>query len=102
MGITQYARYNRGLNALHEMLSKHRDRRIPPTVIVLWGETGMGKTKRAYDIAEKSGKPFYVKPSGSKWWNGYNGQEVCIIDEIAGQIPLAELLMWLDRCVPPR
>lgn len=93
-----YARYHKGLGALNEMLSKHRDRRIKPTAIVLYGETGTGKTRRAYEIAEKSGMPFYVKPSGSKWWNGYNGETVCIIDEIAGQVPLPELLMWLDRC----
>lgn len=94
-----YARYHKGLGALNEMLSKHRDRRIKPTAIVLYGETGTGKTRRAYEIAEKSGLPFYVKPSGSKWWNGYNGETVCIIDEIAGQVPLPELLMWLDRFV---
>lgn len=79
------------------MLSKHRDRRIPPTVIVLWGATGMGKTRRAYEIAEKSGKPFYVKPSDTKWWNGYNGESIAVLDEVAGQVPLPTLLCWLDR-----
>lgn len=92
-----YVRYHRGLEKLAEIRAPKRDRRVAPTVICLWGESGTGKTRRAFEIAEKSNKPFYVKPSGSKWFDGYAGESIIIIDEVAGQVPLPELMLWLDR-----
>ena len=43
-----------------------------------WGETGVGKSKWAFD---KFGGEAYWKPPNSKWWDGYEGQSVAIIDE---------------------
>jgi len=70
-------------------------------VVVLWGPTGTGKTKRAYDLATKilgeQGLAFYVKASYNLWWQNYHGERVIIIDEYAGQWPIAYLLTVLDR-----
>lgn len=68
---TTFVKYHRGLQTLHSTLhDKPRDRSVAPTVIVLWGPTGTGKTKDAFQMAEDSGKPFYVKMVNNKWWDG--------------------------------
>lgn len=63
-------------------------------VDVFWGPTGTGKSYRAY---HESGPLAYRKAADSKWWDGYRGQEHCVIEEFAGQIPLTQLLTWLDE-----
>ena len=63
-------------------------------VKLYWGETNTGKTRRVYD--EVSDR-FYIKPSSTKWWTGYNGEEDVIIDEFDGQIGITHLLVWFDR-----
>lgn len=67
-------------------------------VFWFWGPTGSGKTKAAYEQVKTWGKDFWVSnPSGSKWFTGYFGQEIAILDEVrAGQWPYAILLRILD------
>ena len=95
---TTFARTHRGLIALHnETMDTQRDRSTAPTVIVLFGPTGTGKTRAAYEEAEATGKPFYNKMSDNKWWDGYRGEEVCIVDEYYDQFELPYLLKLIDR-----
>lgn len=99
---TTYVKYHRGFEALWtEICAVSRDRSQGVYVCTLWGPTGTGKTKRAYDLAsrlqEQQGKQFFVKPSYNMWWDGYRGEEVVIIDEFTGQWPIAYLLTVLDR-----
>lgn len=99
---TTYVKYHRGFEALWtEICSQSRDRSQGVGVCVLWGPTGTGKTKRAYDLASDLqgllGKQYYVKPSYNMWWDGYRGEPVVIIDEYTGQWPIAYLLLVLDR-----
>lgn len=65
-------------------------------VNVFCGVTGSGKSHRAFEEAEKLGK-YYVKSSTTKWWDGYRGEEVVIIDEFRGLIGIEHMLKWLDR-----
>lgn len=68
---TTFVKYHRGMRELQSLLyDKPRDRNIDPTIIVLWGPTGTGKTRDAFQIAEDSGKPYYVKMVNNKWWDG--------------------------------
>lgn len=73
-------------------------------MVVLWGRTGTGKTKRAYALASKCLDPltnepvrYYSKASYNKWWPNYAGQQLVIIDEYAGQWDMGYLLSVLDR-----
>lgn len=73
----------------------------PPTVNILWGCTGSGKTHSAFAQAKELG-PYYVlrqygELSGVTCWNGYRGEEIVIIDEFYGWAKWNELLGWLDR-----
>lgn len=61
-------------------------------VIVLYGSTGTGKTLAAWSAYPD----LYSKPDGT-WWDGYDGQEVVLLDDYDGHIPLPTLLKWLDR-----
>lgn len=59
-----------------------------------YGDTGTGKTKKAYDMFPDA----YEKCSNSKWWDGYDSHENVIIDDFRrGHIDFVELLKLLDR-----
>lgn len=66
------------------------------TVECFWGESGIGKTRRAWHAAG-SITDVYIKNPNTKWWDGYRGQKTVIIDEFTGRIDLSYLLIWLDR-----
>lgn len=61
-------------------------------VIVLWGDSGAGKSEWAYDNYPN----LYSKPP-SKWWDGYTGQTTVLLDDYYGYIQYSELLNVLDR-----
>jgi len=85
-----YIRYTKGIEALHYQLQV--DRTEAPIVIWLWGPTGVGKTRTAFE----AGKSAYIK-DGTLWWDGYDQQEVIIIDDFDGHWPFRDLLRLLDR-----
>lgn len=64
-------------------------------VHVYWGVTGSGKTRRAHE--EIAGRDYFDKNPLTKWWDGYRGQKLCLIDEFAGRVDIINVLRWLDR-----
>lgn len=66
-------------------------------VNVYWGPTGTGKTFRAHSEIRELGLPYFDKNPLTKWWDGYRGQTLCLIDEFAGRVDIVNLLRWLDR-----
>lgn len=64
------------------------------TCSVFWGATGTGKSRLAW---EEAGLEAYAKDPRTKWWDGYNGENHCVIDEFRGTIDVAHILRWLDR-----
>lgn len=60
---------------------------------VLWGGTGTGKSHRAWDTFPNA----YAKDPRSKWWNGYKGETVVIVDEFRGGIDISHILRWIDK-----
>lgn len=63
-------------------------------VIVYWGRSGAGKSRRAWDEA---GFSAYPKDPNTKFWDGYQSQENVVIDEFRGKIDISHMLRWLDR-----
>lgn len=63
-----------------------------PTVIVIWGPTGTGKSRYCLDKHDGA----YWKQR-SNWWDGYNNQQTVILDEFYGWIPYDLLLRLCDR-----
>lgn len=76
----QYLRYHTGI----EKMVQHRDKKRrteKPKVTWYWGDSGVGKTRRAY---EEAGDNAYVKDASTKWWDGYAGETNIIIDDFKG------------------
>lgn len=79
-----------------ETLLKYKEkvRSWEPHVVWLWGDTGVGKTKRAY---EETTNP-YISGKNLKWWEGYDAHEDVIIDDFRKDFcTFHELLRILDR-----
>lgn len=68
--------------------------RTPQRVIVVWGPSGTGKSRWAFDNA---GDDYYIKAPLTKWWDGYRGQKTIIVDEFRGVIDVSHFLKWCDR-----
>lgn len=64
------------------------------TCYVFWGDTGTGKSRRAW---EEAGTDAYPKDPRSKFWCGYRSQKHIVVDEFRGGIDIGHLLRWLDR-----
>lgn len=87
--------YVRSYNNLKRIAVDHlQPAGIEREVVVFWGRTGSGKSRRAWDEA---GLQAYPKDPRSKFWDGYRGQEHVVIDEFRGGIDIAHLLRWFDR-----
>lgn len=82
-------------NAIKRICKDH----MQPTAMerkcyVFWGDTGTGKSRRAWDEA---GMDAYPKNPRSKFWDGYSDHKHVVMDEFRGDIDIAYLLIWLDR-----
>lgn len=53
----------------------------PPTVHWYFGESGSGKSLSAMRDIEYDGRPYYKCSSNGKWWDGYDGEKVVLIDD---------------------
>lgn len=67
---------------------------IERRIIVYWGESGTGKSRRAWSEA---GLDAYPKDPLTKFWDGYQNQEHVVIDEFRGGISIGHVLRWFDR-----
>jgi len=63
-------------------------------VIVYWGPTSTGKSRRAW---AEAGMDAYPKDPRTKFWDGYRGQEHVVCDEFRGAIDVGHMLRWFDR-----
>lgn len=68
--------------------------RGPQEVIVIYGPTGVGKSRMAF---EEVGEDYYIKSPLTKWFDGYHGQSTIIVDEFRGIVDISHVLKWLDR-----
>lgn len=78
------------------LIAKDHMKPVPGTkeVNVYWGDTGLGKSRKAWAEATFDA---YPKTPTTKFWDGYQGQEHVVIDEFFGQIEISHMLRWLDR-----
>ena len=91
----EFIKFSRGIQALRFHCLKGRD--FKSEIFWLYGPTGTGKSRYAYEQA-KLANSYYVKDPCSHWWDGYDGQEVVIIDDVRKDFcTFAQLLRMLDR-----
>lgn len=90
--VVPLAKYQRFAQMVHTSALKARTREFRKLqVIVHWGKTGTNKTRIPYDKGA-----FVWEPSAPEWWDGYDGEEILLIDEFYGQLKPARLLHLLD------
>lgn len=93
-----FVRYHGGISKALQLITKRRKQakeRREVEVILNWGVPGSGKSHMAYEDAPE----LYNKPLGegdAKWWDGYDGEEVILLDDFTGQIKPDELKRILD------
>ena len=66
----------------------------PVDCYVIVGKAGEGKTRKAYDFDPDLYR--LVRPKGSVWFDGYQGQKTLLIDDFYGGIAYGYLLQLLD------
>lgn len=88
-------RYSRGIEKI--VLSNYlpRDKNKPPYILWVWGPTGVGKTRMAFEKYPNEDS-IYIK-DGTHWWDGYHQQKCILIDDFDGRWPFRDLLRLLDR-----
>nr|QLM00364.1 replication-associated protein [Goose circovirus] len=89
---TTYVMFGRGLERLRQLIVETA-RDWKTEVIVLIGRPGSGKSRYAFEF---SAREKYYKSRG-KWWDGYNGQDVVVMDDFYGWLPYDDLLRICDR-----
>lgn len=90
----QYLKFNRGIEKYITMQEKVK-RRNWRTVEVwyLCGPTGCGKTRQVMDLWPDCYK---IQGYGLQWWDGYEGEDVLLIDEYINNVNIGVLLSLLD------
>lgn len=88
-----FVRYGRGLIHLASTLIEPRTE--IPNVVVLYGETGVGKSRMARELV--TGDYWVWTPARGQWFDGYMGHNSVIFEEFRGQLPFGMLLSLLDR-----
>lgn len=88
-----FIRYSRGINALRMLYAEPRTWKTE--VIVLYGKTGTGKTRKAWE--ELCEKDAFFYPGGG-WFDGYDEHRNVIFDDFGGtEFKITYLLKLLDR-----
>lgn len=93
-------KFARGLATYKSLISPPRDVSEPPTVFWLYGHTGTGKTKCAWDYARTlfGDEGIWTSHDTLNWFDGYDDHPAVIIDDFRSKgISFSFLLRILDR-----
>lgn len=89
-----YIKFHAGIDKLAWRLQKPRE--DPPIVTWIYGETGKGKTRSVFELHDISN--IWISGKNLQWWDGYENQEVVLIDDFRRDFcTFHELLRILDR-----
>lgn len=89
--FSAFIRYEKGFRSYKLLKSLRRD--WPMDLIIIVGPSGTGKSRYA-----RTTYPLAFWKAKGPWWDGYDGEETVVIDEMYGHcFPFSELLQLLDR-----
>lgn len=94
-----YIKYETQINRAFEYKRKQKMKEINRNmkVIYIYGTSGLGKTTLAKMLAIKNGLTPFISSSSNDPFDGYEGQEAIILDDLRGSsFPFADLLKILD------
>jgi len=93
--LATYCRNEKSMSKLVGRCQGKRDASVTPTVHWIWGSTGTGKSRWAY---ENFPDAYRVSTDGNGWWDGYAGEKVVVMDDYrANAFSYSMLLKILDR-----
>lgn len=87
-----WVRHYRAFRAYKLLKQSPRTLTEAPTVVVIWGPTGTGKSRYCLEQF-----PCAYWKQRSNWWDGYASQDVVILDEFYGWLPFDFILRLCDR-----
>jgi len=93
-------KFYKGLTMLRSLRSAPRDPAKPPTIYWLYGPTGTGKTKCAWEFGAAHGATtdVYLTLGTLQWFDGYDGQRIVIVDDFRSKGTAFNFLLRLcDR-----
>lgn len=96
-----FQKYCQYRNGIRDYVDACQRRNVPEwrelDVEVVYGETGVGKTRSCVEECTKNNVPYFkIEGDQLDWFDGYNDEKVLIIDEYDSQIKLTRLLNILD------
>lgn len=89
-----FHQYGRTLDRIESIALRKQWRKEMTQGIWITGPSGAGKSTTAF----KGYNPdtHYVKDLNTKWWDGYKGQEIVILNEFRGQVAFWDLMDLVD------
>lgn len=94
--FSQWVIHRRSFRAYRDLLRQPR-MRMELRVVTFWGPPGTGKTRAARDFALKNGgEPWMSVDHELRWFDGYGGEDVAILDDYRGCGAFGFLLRLLD------
>jgi hypothetical protein len=91
-----WIQYRRSFAAYRSLVSRP-EMRVGLRCYLLIGEPGVGKTRFVYDYAREVGQAVYRVPDPElRWFDGYTGEKIALIDDYRGSGLYGFLLQLLD------
>lgn len=90
-----YHQYGRTLEKIEDISMRKVYRTEMTKGIWYYGETGVGKSHKAYE--DYNPETHYDLIDDNGWWDGYKQQKVVIINDYRGWIPYDRLLTLVDK-----
>lgn len=88
----QWCLYRRSFKRYKQLIALKRSWKT--VVVVLWGDTGVGKTR--FVMNQVMDQSIWI-PGDYSWFDGYEGQEIVLFDDYRGEYPLQMFLKLTDR-----
>lgn len=90
-----YHQYGRTLSRVEDLTMRRKFRTEMTQCIHYIGEPGAGKSHKAFEAFNPD--THYVWPNDGRWWDGYAQQEVVIMNDYRGELPLNLLCQLIDK-----
>jgi len=91
-----YHQYGRTLTKLEDLRLRKQCRTQMTAGIWYYGDTGVGKSHRAFSSAPME-DIYNLNTQDNGWWEGYSQQRVVVIQELRGEIKYSQLLSLVDK-----
>jgi len=93
-----FVKYSRGFQDVRRVIQQSQAKQIRHNlhVTVFWGAAGTGKTRTVYDTHGVENVFTLIADNSACWFDGYEGEDVLLIDDFKGWVTYSMLLKILD------